>query len=74
MDPFLVGVIVLFSATALFFVVLFSFIFYWHLTKVSYFVVPLVFAFEFFVTGFLMVCVISIALNYLPALIKISGI
>jgi len=74
MDVFLTGLITLFAATAIFYIVLFSFIFYWHLVKVSYVVVPLVFAFEFFVMGFFVVCIVSIIINYLPDLIRASGI
>ena len=74
MDAFTVGIITLFAATAVFFIVLFSFIYYWHLKKVTYFVVPLIFTFEFFITCFLIVCIVSIIINYLPGLIKVVGI
>ena len=74
MGVFSVGLIVLFVMTAIFYIVLFSFIFYWHLAKVSFFVVPLVFAFEFFATGFLIVSIASIILNYLPVIIRAAGI
>jgi len=33
-----------------------------------------VFAFEFFVMGFFVVCMVSIILNYLPALVRAMGI
>jgi len=55
MDPFSVGLIVLFAATAIFYIVLFSFIFYWHLKNISYLVVPVIFTFEFLLAGFLIV-------------------
>jgi hypothetical protein len=73
MDPFSVGLITLFVVTAIFYIVLFSFIFYWHLVKVSFVVLPVVFAFEFFVMGFFAVSIVSIIINYLPLLIRASG-
>ena len=63
------GLIVLSAMTAIFYIVLFSFIFYWHLVKTSFLVVPMIFAFEFFVIGFFIVAIVSIILNYLPILV-----
>jgi hypothetical protein len=74
MDPFLVGLIVLFSSAAVFYIVIFSFIFYWHLKKQSFIVLPVVFTFEFFVTGFLIISLVSIIIKYSPDLIRVSGI
>ncbi len=74
MSIFIVGLLTLFATTAVFYIVFFSFIFYWHLTKVTYIVVPMIFTFEFFVTGFFIVAIVSIILNYLPDLIRISGL
>ncbi len=74
MDIFTTGLIVLFAATAIFYIVLFSFIYYWHLTKITFFVVPVFFAFEFFISGFFVVCIASIILNYLPVLVQMAGI
>jgi len=73
-DVFITGLIVLFTVTAIFYIVLFSFIFYWHLKRISYVVIPMIFAFEFFVMGFFVVSIVSIILNYLPDLIKAAGI
>ena len=66
MDIFTTGIITLLVGTAIFYVVLFSFIFYWHLKKITFVVVPVFFTFEFFLIGFFTVCIISIILNYLP--------
>jgi len=74
MDIFTTGLIVLFVLAAIFYIVLFSFIYYWHLQKISYVVVPAFFTFEFLITGFFVVCIVSIILNYLPVLITASGI
>ena len=74
MDPFTTGLITLFIVTAIFYIVLFSFIFYWHLVKVSFLVVPAVFSFDFFVIGFLIVVIVSIVINYLPDLIRAFAI
>ena len=74
MDIFTTGFITLSAVTAVFFIVLFSFIYYWHLKKITFMVVPIIFAFEFFVMGFFVVCIVSIIFNYLPDLIRVSGI
>ena len=74
MDIFNVGIITLFVVTAVFFIVLFSFIYYWHVKKLSFVVLPIIFVFEFFAMGFFVVCIVSIILNYLPEVIKFAGI
>jgi hypothetical protein len=74
MDVFTVGLFVLFAVTAIFFIVLFSFIYYWHLKKVSFFVVPVVFTFEFFVMGLCVVAITALIIQFLPDLIRVSGI
>jgi hypothetical protein len=73
MDVFVTGLIVLAVMTAIFYIVIFSFIFYWHLRKISFVVVPVIFTFEFFVMGFFTVAIVSIIINYLPALIRVLG-
>ncbi|MCX6721034.1 MAG: hypothetical protein NT026_00280 [Candidatus Staskawiczbacteria bacterium] len=73
MDPFSVGFMTLLACTAIFYIVLFSFIYYWHLVKISFVVVPTVFAFEFFAMGFFIVCIISLVINYLPQAIGAAG-
>ena len=73
MDIFTTGIIVLFAMTAIFYIVLFSFIYYWHLVKVSYFVVPMVFTFEFFAIGFFVISLTAIILKFLPELVRIVG-
>ena len=74
MDAFTTGLIVLFICTAIFYIVLFSFIYYWHLRKTSFVIVPMIFTFEFFVMGFFVISIVSIILNYLPDLIRATGI
>jgi hypothetical protein len=74
MDVFTIGLTVLFVMTAIFYVVLFSFIFYWHLKKISFVVVPIIFTFEFFIMGFFVVSAVSIIIQYLPDLIRVSGL
>jgi len=70
MDVFIVGLITLLVCTAVFYVVLFGFIFYWHLKKTSFVIVPIYFAFEFFWKGFLVVSAVSIIFHFLPYLIN----
>lgn len=74
MDIFTVGIITLFVMTAIFYIVLFSFIYYWHLTKITFIVVPAIFTFEFLIIGFFVVSIVSIILNYLPVLIRFFGL
>lgn len=74
MDAFIIGLIVLFAMTAIFYIVLFSFIFYWHLKKISFVVVPAIFTFEFLIVGFLVISIVSIIIKYLPLLAGPAGI
>ncbi len=74
MDFFTIGLITLFASTVVFYVVLFSFIYYWHLRKTTFVVVPIIFTFEFFAAGFFIVAIVSIILQYLPVIIQASGL
>jgi len=74
MDAFALGLTVLFIVSAIFYIVLFSFIFYWHLKRISFIVVPAIFAFEFFVMGFFVISIVSIIIQYVPDLIRSAGI
>jgi len=69
MDVFTIGLIVLFIMAAIFYIVMFSFIYYWHLTKLSFIVLPMVFTFEFLIIGFFVVSLTAIIINFLPILI-----
>lgn len=74
MDVFTTGLIVLLVMTAIFYIVLFSFIYYWHLRKISFVVVPAVFTFEFLIAGFFVVAIVSIIIKYVPELFRFAGI
>jgi len=74
MEVFTTGLIVLFVMTAIFYIVFFSFIYYWSLKKITFVVVPFIFTFEFLIIGFLIISVVSIILNYLPELVRVTGI
>ena len=74
MDPFTVGLIVLFVMTAIFYIVLFSFFYYWHLKNISFIVMPAIFAFEFFAVGFLIISIVAIIINYLPIMVRYLGL
>jgi len=74
MDPFILGLTVLFVMSAIFYIVAFSFIFYWHLVKISVVIVPALWTFEFFAVGFLIVAIVSIVINYLPVLIRLLAL
>jgi len=70
MDIFYLLLIDLFIGTIIFYIVLFSFIFYWHLVKASFVVVPTIFAFEFFAVGFFVISIITIVVKFLPSIIN----
>ena len=74
MDPFTVGLIVLFIMMAIFYIVLFSFFYYWHLKKVSFIVMPALFTFEFLVIGVLIIGIVSIIINFLPIVVSYFGL
>ena len=74
MDVFITSLITLFVMTAIFYIVIFSFIYYWHLKKITFIVLPLVFAFEFFVMGFFTISIVTIIIKYLPELIRAAGL
>jgi len=59
--------------TAIFYIVCVSLVYYWHEKRATYVIIPLLYTFEFFITGFLMISVISIVLQYLPDILKAAG-
>ena len=74
MDAFTIGLLVLAAMTAIFYIVLFSFIYYWHLKKISFVVVPMIFTFEFLLMGFLVVSIVSIIIQFVPGIIRAAGL
>ena len=70
MTYFFIGVNILFVATLIFYIVFLSLVYYWHNTKTTVVVVPLIFTFEFFLIGFLVVSIVSILLEYVPIIIN----
>ena len=53
MDVFFTGLVTLLIVTAIFYIVLLGFVFYWHLKKTTFIVVPVIFTFELFVGAFI---------------------
>lgn len=70
MDIFNLLLILLFVVTAIYYIVFFSLTYYWHENKTTFIVVPLIYTFEFFVAGFLVISIISIVFNYFPELLN----
>lgn len=65
--PFLFwGYVVLFAATVIFYLVFVSLIYYWHEKKTTVLIVPLLYTFEFFLAGFLVVSLVWFVFQYLP--------
>ncbi len=67
--PFFWGVIILFFFTILFYIIFASLIYYWHEKMITVLVVPLLYTFEFFIAGFLVVSLVSLVVQYLPAVL-----
>ena len=64
------GIIILFAVTLIYYAVFFGLIYYWHVKRASYVVVPLIFTFEFFLTAFLVIMLVLIVLNYFPVVLE----
>ena len=71
MEIFYILLIALFILTAIFYIIFFSFIYYWHLKKTSFVVVPFIFTFEFFIIGFLVISIAALAIQFIPYLFTI---
>ncbi|MBI3631598.1 MAG: hypothetical protein HY219_01900 [Candidatus Staskawiczbacteria bacterium] len=70
MSYFLIGINILFAATLIFYIVFFSLVYYWHEKRATFIVVPIIYTFEFFLAGFLVVSIISILLDNLPQILN----
>jgi len=71
MDIFSLLFIVLLIATAIYYIVFFSFIYYWHQKIATVIIVPMIFTFEFFIIGFLIISIASIVVTFLPEILTI---
>ncbi len=65
---FLLLLKILLLGTVIYYAVFFGFVFYWHEKTLTYIVVPVIYAFEFFIIGFFVVLAASLLLEYLPQL------
>lgn len=70
MNYFFWGTIILFIATVIYYLIFFGFVYYWHQRKETFIVVPLMYTAQFFITGFAIVALGSLALSYGPEIIK----
>lgn len=73
MTFFLLAFIALMIASLIFYIVWFSLFYYWHEKAETYLIVPALFTFEFFATGFLLISLLSIIVAYffnLTSLVK----
>lgn len=73
-DIFYILLVILFFATAIYYIVFFTFIYYWHLKKVSFVIIPALFAFDFLLIGFLLISIASIVITYWPQFIKFLNV
>jgi len=63
--------IALVAATVIFYLIFAGFIYYWHEKKTSVVVIPLIFTFQFFSIGFLVICIITLAFAFGPQVILV---
>ncbi|OGZ63338.1 MAG: hypothetical protein A3C58_02515 [Candidatus Staskawiczbacteria bacterium RIFCSPHIGHO2_02_FULL_34_10] len=71
MSYFFWGFLTLFVSTVVFYIVFFVLSYYWHERRMSFIIVPLIYTFEFFIAGFLIVCLLLLLINYLPDILKL---
>ncbi|MFA5878454.1 MAG: hypothetical protein WC845_03765 [Candidatus Staskawiczbacteria bacterium] len=57
---------ILYLLTIVFYLVFLGLVYYWHEKKVTYVLVPVIFTFQFFLIGFLVVIALSLLLEYVP--------
>jgi len=67
------GSVILLTLTTIFYMVFASLVYYWHEKRATYVIVPLLYTFEFFITGFVIVALVSLTLQYLPDILKLAG-
>ncbi len=70
MDVLFLGTIILLVATAIFYIIFVSLAYYWHEKKISVVVIPLLYTFDFFIIGFLIVVLLVLVTQYLPGAIN----
>ncbi len=73
-DVFFTGISVLLVMTAIFYLVFFGFVYYWHLKKTSLVFVPVWVAFILLWKGFIAVVVTALLFRYLPDFIHFLNI
>ena len=60
--------IALLVATVIFYLIFLAFIYYYHEKRTTLLIVPLLYTFDVFITGFLVICLASLAVAYAPQL------
>jgi hypothetical protein len=70
MSYFFILIDILFFATIVFYLVFFALVHYWHEKKTTSVIVPLIYTFEFFAVGFLLITIVSILIEYLPKILS----
>lgn len=58
-----IGIKILFILTVIFYAIFFGFIFFWSEAKRTFLIVPLLYTFEFFLAGFMIVVIISLLID-----------
>ncbi len=71
MTYFFWGTVILFVCTIIYYLVFFGLVYYWHETKTTVVIVPLLYTFEFFVIGFLVMSLGVILLQYYPEILNL---
>jgi len=71
MPLFLLESIILLIATVIFYIVFFSLSYYWHETKISFIIIPLLYTFQFLLVGFFIIVLLSLVW-YLSDILRLS--
>lgn len=74
MDVFFTGFITLLIILAIYLIVWVSFIYYWHLKKISIIIVPTLFVFEALLRGFWILVGITLFFHYAPIISKMLNL
>ena len=76
--PFTWVILILFSATAVFYIIFLSFVYYWYRsdpkahTFMAPLIVPVIYTFEFFLISFLLLSLLYIIASYLPDFLNLA--
>ena len=72
--PLFAGTLVLFGATIIFYIGAVLLLYYWHEAKPTFIVLPMLYSFNFFIIGFLLLALVAILFQYTPEILPMLNI